>query len=206
MIPIERFCHYFNQVLMESGYRYTCMYNRNTSNNIEFFDIFRNEVRTERISIIDPMIDNFKFSVCVGDVDIFFNHFSRQLGNDKQFIHLKLLSKLEDPNTWRGWSIDKHIVDDTVSFTLSGGLYRIFLTVLLICESSVISKKSPKFSLGDRVVTNFGKSIVCDYIYDHENDDIEYVCVLEERDYDPRSFPEKSIKFDRDDKIDKILK
>ena len=204
MIPIERFCHYFNQVLIESGYAYTCMYDQNESNNIEFFHIVRNEVRTERMSIIDPIVNNFNFSVRVVDVDKFFNHFKDRLGNDKKFIHLKKSS--EDINTWTNWSIDKHIVGDTISFTLTGGLYRIFLVVLLICESVVISRKLPKFSLGDRVVTNFGKSIIYDYIYDVENDDIEYVCLLSEIDYDPRSFPESSIKFDRDDKIDKILK
>jgi hypothetical protein len=83
---------------------------------------------------------------------------------------------------------------------------------LLINESLFLSTNDPKFLRGDSVMTNFGKAFIYDYLYDIESDGIEYVCgmgdFVEEysESIDYRSIIGNDIRFDRNYKIDKILK
>lgn len=215
MVPIERFSHEFNSILLGFGYPYLCMYDQNMKGNIRFMIKKSNDLSSGLESIYDPIIDNLKYSVSTDNVDSLIHHFNSRLKFGKPYIYYGYLSKLENPNS--SLEINYDVINimsggNSVEFDICGGLYNIFSTLLLINESLFLSTSDPKFLRGDCVMTNFGKAFVYDYLYDIKSDGIEYVCgmgdFVEEysESIEYRSIIGDDIRFDRNYKIDKILK
>ena len=209
MIPIERFSHYFNRILIDCGYPYYCIYDQNNRNNIRFFSNSARLVNNLE-SIYDPLIFNFKYTISSKNIDKLLEHFNSRsnlvIQYDKPYVGYFYLNSSEKPNSEIDFIYE--IINDTITFIINGGLYKIFLLTMLICESNVISKGENKFVIGDSILSNFGRSRIEDYLYDVKNDSIEYVCFFnnssDEGEF--RSLEEKDIRFDRDKKIDNILK
>ncbi len=185
------------------------MYDQNMRGNIRFMVKKMDDVSYELESIYDPLISGFRYSVDVDNVDGFLEHFDSRLNIGKPYIYYGYLSRIELPNP--NLEVTYSVCEGVVNFDMSGGLYNIFTTLMLVGESLFLSKEVPKFNLEDRVITNFGNGYIYDYIYDVRNEDIEYVCCLDGISYSDslsefRSIDGDSIKVDRDYKIDKILK
>lgn len=220
MIPAERFSYRFNQILSDGEYPYISIYDQNMDGNIRFmFKRFDGDAY-ELESIYDPTIYGFRYSISVDDINKFFDHFNSRLKIGKEYIKYGYLSRIVDPN--QNLEISQIVSDskNSIDFDISGSLYRIFITLLLINESSFVSKNIPKFAINDRVITNFGNGCVFDYIYDVKNDNIEYVCLIDPDPYMPlskmstptipstnvfRSIGFDRLRIDRDHKIEKIL-
>jgi len=201
-----------------------CIYDQNLKGNIRFMKKISNhndmvyglssnwsrKHHSELDPVYDPIIENFRYSICVENMDHFMDYFNSRIPRGKPYIYYGYLNRIDSPRN--NLEIQYSIKDRDIEFDISGGLYNLFCVLLLIQESNNLSKNDPKFKIDDRVLTNFGKAFIYDYILDIKNNEIEYVCGVGDyrSRYDDsieyRSIPSSHIKFDRDHKIDKILK
>ncbi len=236
MVAIERFSHYFNDLVRSMDYPFISKYWPGEW-KIKFVNKQYNEHGFEYVDIGEPIIHDFEYKVEAKDLP---------LNKIAEYFHSNIDSKswMKCGKNLELIKSDSLIVSDGIIFTISGSLYRIFISVMIVQEAISFYRKLPKFRKGDVVFANentYSRStdllsgikksnrlIIEDYLYDVEEDKIKFICVeicgdyginrldemfsidISDTVYTGRAslytLDENSIRIDRDYMIDKIIK